>query len=109
MNTIDINEITSAHVAEWMQMQLAKAHEKLAYADVSVSINQQRGFPATPRFGIYGGQHITVADLPSIEECFARIDEILAEQTPAKKAERLQAQAATLITEANRILAESNN
>jgi hypothetical protein len=87
-----------------MQMQLAKAHEKLDYADLSVSINQQRGYQATPRFGIYAGEHIKVWNLPSMEECFTEIAEVLADQTPEKKAERLIEQAATLITEANRIL-----
>jgi hypothetical protein len=104
MNKIEINEITSAHVAEWMQMQLAKAHEKLAYADLSVSINQQRGYQAAPRFSIYAGEHIKACNLPSMEECFTKIAEVLAGQTPEKKAERLIEQAATLITEANRIL-----
>jgi hypothetical protein len=108
MNTININEITSAHVAEWMQLQLAKAHEKLEYANLTVQIGQFRGYSAAAYFDVYSGLDIKSGNLPSIEECFAKIDEILAEQTPAKKAERLQAQAATLITEANRILAESS-
>ena len=106
MNKIEITEITSEHVAEWMQMQLAKAHERNNYADISVGINATKGEHTKPRFNLYINSSLVSNGQLSIEECFESVDQQIAENTPESRANRLEAQAAGLLTQANKIRAE---
>ena len=99
-------ELTSADIADWMIKQLAKVHEKYAYGQVTVSINQYGFNAAVPKFAIYCGKDQPESrDCLSIEECF----EDLSKQTPLTRAAAKREAAAKLLAEAEAIEAQAAN
>lgn len=95
--------ITEQQVSEWMQEQLAKAHEMSEYGHVAVSINQMKGHAAIPEFSVYLGRDRSSGNMKSIGECFEAVKAI----TPESIAKTKREQAEKLIAEA--IAIESEN
>jgi hypothetical protein len=62
--------ITSAQVSEWMQQQLAKAHEIHDYANITVGISSYREQVTSAEFNIYCGQFHKSENHNNIEKCF---------------------------------------
>ena len=100
-----MNQITSEQVAEWMQQQLAKAHELSDYAHVTVEINQYKVTPTAAKFRIFCGKGFETRDHQTIEDCF----EQLAAITPKSQADQLREQAARLLAAADEIEAKASN
>lgn len=93
-------EITSEDVAAWMQIQLAKAHERHEYANITVQLNSYKdGGPSRAKFQIYHAPDLQSPLKNSIEECF---DEISG-TTPAVTAAKKRAEAAKLMEEADKM------
>ena len=95
-------EITSEDVADWMQIQLAKAHKRHKYANIDISIWQYRGNPTRAAFSVFHSSELQSIDKATIEECFAEIAEI-AGITPAVVAAKKRAEAASLMEEADKL------
>ena len=62
--------ITSEQVSEWMQQQLAKAHEIHDYANITVGISSYREQVTSAEFNIYCGQFHKSENHSNIEDCF---------------------------------------
>jgi len=96
---MNIEEITSDHINQWMQRQLAKAHERDNYANIDVGISQFKGNPATATFAVWHSADLQSRGRNSIEECF----EDLAAITPLVIVETKRAAAQKLMDEAAEI------
>ena len=91
--------ITSKEVSEWMQQQLAKAHEIHDYANITVGISSYREVVASAEFNIYCGQFRKSKNHNNIEKCF----DDLAEIPPQKISDFKRDLAAKLLAEADEL------
>ena len=94
--------ITTEEVSVWMKEQLAKAHKLSNYAQITVSISQEKDYAilAKARYSIYlGEKYGHSVEYRSIEECFAKI------ANPQTRAEKIRADAAKLLKQADELAA----
>lgn len=92
-------QITSEDVAAWIQIQLAKAHERNNYASINVEISQYKGNDAKTKFNVWHSTEVKSSDRATIEDCFDEIAGI----TPAVAAAKKRAEAAKLMEEADKL------
>ena len=95
--------ITTQDVSNWMREQLAKAHELSNYGSITVTVSQFKdsiaGQPSV-RYRIYlGDEYGDAVESGGIEGCFA----VLAKVTPQSRAEKLRADAAELLKQAEEL------
>jgi hypothetical protein len=89
--------ITSKNVSEWMQQQLAKAHEAQDYANITVGISSYREQATSAEFNIYCGQFHKSENHSNIEDCF----DDLAAIPPQKISDFKRDQAVKLLAQAD--------
>ena len=94
--------ITTEDVSNWMREQLTKAHQISDYASVTVQINQYKEMAdrAKTRFSVYlGEQYGPAIECYLMEDCFVQA----AKKTPQSRAEKLRADAAELLKQAEEL------